>query len=257
VCIVALLVFIKEPKNAVWVNFILGMANAITYLGLLVYFKSKYKLAFRIPLKNELTKITIENFYLTINGVSGNLQQSMIIFALGWGNSGLLGAYTLCDKIIGQCRNLLSTIGSAIYPGAVHIYKQSILQWAAYRRKLKYSISALFFAGGVVIFILADFIVYVLLKQHNADAVIILRIMAFVPVISSFNVFSILDILLKKNNVYLFNISLALFAISTLIAFIATHIGSYFLVGGFMIIIEACAWMMYEFAVKLPSKQNA
>ncbi len=256
-CILALLVFIKGPSDAVWVNFILGTANVITYLVLMVYFGSAFKLTFNLPLKKELMKIGKDNFYLTINNISVNLQQSIIIFALPrWGYAILLGPYTLCDRIIGQCRNLLITISNAIYPNAAHTYQQSTALWNVYRRKTKYLIAAVFFAGSMLIFILAGFIVFTLTKEYNPTAILILRIMAFVPTISALNVFNVLDQLLKNNNVFIFRIAVVLFIISLIVAFISLNIGNYIVIGAFTLIVETSAWLLYEYIIKKTSLQN-
>jgi O-antigen/teichoic acid export membrane protein len=256
-CISTLLIFIKGPGDAIWVNFILGTANVITYLVLTFYFGTKYKLGFYLPKSNEMLKIGKDNFYLTVNNISVNLQQSIIIFALPrWGYAVLLGPYTLCDRVIGQCRNLLITLSNALYPNAVHLYKQSVDSWYKYRRKTKYLVAGVFFAGSVLIFVLADFIVFFLTKEHNATAVLFLRIMAFVPTISALNVFNVLDQLLKNNNFYIFRIAIVLFAVSLLVAFVLLNVGNYVLIGAFTLIVETSAWLMYEYIIKKPSLQN-
>jgi O-antigen/teichoic acid export membrane protein len=258
VCVFTLVVFIKGPGNAVWVNFILGMANVITYLMLMVHFKSRFKLPFYFPSKAGLLKTGKENFYLTVNNISGNLQQSIIIFALPrWGYAVLLGPYTLCDRIIGQCRNLLIIVSNAVYPNAAIVYQESAALWNVYRRKTKYLLEAVFFAGAILIFVMADFIVFTLSKEHNATAVLFLRIMAFVPTISALNVVNILDQLLKKNNVYIFRIAMVLVGISLIVAFVLLNIGNYRLIGAFTLIIEASSWLLYEFIVRKTSLQNA
>jgi O-antigen/teichoic acid export membrane protein len=258
VCILALLVFIKNPGDAIWVNFILGTANVITYLVLMIYFGSAFRLSLHLPVKKELLKIGKDNFYLTINNISVNLQQSIIIFALPrWGYAVLLGPYTLCDRIIGQCRNLLITISNAVYPNAAHIYQQSWAMWNVYRRKTKYLIAGVFFTGSILIFILADFIVFILSKEHNSTAILFLRIMAFVPAVSALNVLNVLDQLLKNNNIYIFRIALALFIISILVAFLSLNIGNYLLIGAFTLIVETSAWLLYEYIIKKTRLQNA
>ncbi|MDB5002329.1 MAG: putative polisoprenol-linked O-antigen transporter [Mucilaginibacter sp.] len=254
--VIALLLLIKGPADAVWVNFILGTGNIITYFGLLIYLAVKLKLSFNTPLKTDLLKIGKDNFYLTVNNISANLQQSIIIFALKWNNSGLLGAYTLADRVIGQCRNLLNIVTNAMYPNAVNLYKQSTAMWGVYRKKSKYLFAGVCFAGALVIFVLADFIIYTLSKKHDADAVMILRVMAFVPVISALNVFSMLDMLLKSKNLYIFKIAILLVFVAALVAFTLVTIGNYLLIGGFTIIIECCAWVMYEYVIKKSSINN-
>jgi O-antigen/teichoic acid export membrane protein len=256
--IVAILIFIKSPHDAIWVNFILGGANSITYVGLLVYFASQYKLGFKLPSRQEMLKIGKDNSYLTINNISVNLQQSIIIFAMPrWGYAALLGPYTLCDKIIGQCRILLITVSNAIYPNAARLFQQSTGLWNIYRKKTKYLLAAVFFAGSILIFILADFIVFVLSKEHNPTAVLILRVMAFVPIMSALNVLNVLDQLLKNNTVYIFRIAVYLFILSVVVAFALVNIGSALVIGSFTLIIETSAVLMYEYAIKKPYTQNA
>jgi O-antigen/teichoic acid export membrane protein len=253
--VIAIIIFINGPETAGWVNFILGCGNAVTYLCLLVYMARRFKLIFKLPAKADLLKIGKDNFYLTVNNISANLQQSVIVFALEWSNLGLLGAYTLCDRIISQCRNLLNIVVNAVYPTAVNLYQQSSLAWDAYRKKSKYLFAGVFFAGAVLIFILADFIIFILSKKHDADAVMVLRVMAFVPVVSAFNVFSVLDMLLKNKNIYIFKIALGLVCIGVLAAFGLVSIGNYLLIAAFTLIIELCALAMYEYVIKkIPAK---
>jgi O-antigen/teichoic acid export membrane protein len=256
IAVAVIFLFIKTPANAAWVNFILGTGNIITYVGLLIYFVNRFKLHFNVPLKMELKQVAKDNFYLTINNISANLQQSIIIFALEWINSGLLGAYTLADRFIGQCRNLLNIVTNAVYPNAVNLYKQGADVWAAFRKKYKRLFAGVFFAGALLIFVLADFIIFILSKKHNPDAVMILRVMAFVPVISALNVFSMLDMLLKSKNLYIFKIAILLVFVAALVAFTLVSIGNYLLIGGFTIIIECCAWVMYEYVIKKSSVKN-
>lgn len=256
--IVAVLIFIKNPGDALWVNFILGGANTITYLGLLIYFGSKYKLGFNFPSAQELFKIGKDNFYLTINNISVNLQQSIIIFALPrWGYAALLGPYTLCDKIIGQCRILLITVSNAIYPNAARLFQQNTGLWNVYRKKTKYMLAGVFFAGSIFIFALADPIVFILSKEHNATAIVILRVMAFVPIMSALNVLNVLDLLLKNYTNYIFHIAILLFIQSVIVAFILVNIGGALVVGAFTLVIETSAVLMYEYAIKKPFPQNA
>lgn len=255
--ILALIFFIRGPADAPWVNFILGMGNIITYVCLLVCFCLIYKLPFYQPVSTELLKIGKNNFYLTINNISVNLQQSIIIFALPrWGREILLGPYILCDKVIGQCRNLLITISNALYPNAAQVYKQSTGLWNVYRRRAKYLLAGVFFAGSILIFILADFIVFTLSKEHNATAVAFLKIMAFVPAISALNMLNVLDQLLKNNTVYIFRIAVILFIIAIGVAFISLNVGNPLLIGAFTLIVETSAWLMYEYVIKKPPVQN-
>lgn len=258
IAVLAIMLFIKGPEDAPWVNLILGTGNVIIYAGLLIYFAYRFKLRFYIPTKSDLITIGTNNFYLTVNGLSANLQQSIIFFALKYSHSNLLGAYALSDRIIGQVRNTLNLIVNAVYPHATTIYQQNIALWNAYRQKSKYLFAGVFLIGAFLIYIFADFIIYTLSATHDAKAIMILRIMAFVPVISALNVFSVLDMLLKNNNVAIFKIAIILVITAIVTALLLVGIGkNTLLVATFTLIIEASAWAIYEYVIIKSSKQNA
>jgi hypothetical protein len=249
---------VRQHQNAEWVNFALGTLNVLMYLVLWLFIRRSFNLSYYLSTKSDLLRIGRENFYLTVNNISVHLQQSIIIFALTeWGNTMLLGAYTLCDRIIGQCRNLLITISNAVYPKAVAVYNLSTAQWQAYRRKMKYSIAAIFFSGSVLIFFLADFIVFTLSKEHNHTATTLLKIMAAVPTISALNVLNVLDQLLKNNNRSIFSIALVLLVLSFIITYSLLQLNHVVLTGAFTVVIETCALLMYEYVVNKTDLKNA
>lgn len=250
--------FVKGANNAVWVNFILGAANVVTYTGLLMYLQRRFRLRFYLPSATDLVTITKANFSLTLNNISANLQQSVILFALKFYNSDMLGAYGLSDRVIGQCRNAFNIVSNAVYPKAVALYKFGEEQWSAFRKKMKTIFFLLALGGAGLIFIMADFIVYPILSNTpDASAALILRIMAFVPVISAFNVFSMLDLLLKQKRRAIFNIAIVLIGVATVVAYLSAYIANIYLIGAFTIIIEGTAWLMYEYTIKKSKKQHA
>lgn len=256
--VLAIMLFIKGPADAPWVNLILGTGNIIIYAGLLIHFALRFKLRFHIPAKSDILKIGKDNFYLTVNGLSANLQQSIIIFALKYSHSSLLGAYALSDRIIGQVRNVLNLVANAVYPHAAAIYQQNIKHWKSYRKKSKYLFAGMFLIGALLIYVFADFIIYALSTTHDTNAIMTLRIMAFVPVISAFNVFSVLDMLLKNNYVAIFKIAIILVFTAILTAFLLVGIGkNTLIIASFTLIVEAIAWAMYEYVIIKSSKKNA
>ena len=115
---------------------------------------------------------------------------------------------------------------------------------------------ALFFAGGLITFVLADLIIDILSDRPDVTAILFLRIMAFVPVISVLNTINTLDQLIKKHNVYIFRIATLLLVISTLLAVVLTTTGNVFLIGAFTVIVEICGCLMYEYVITKPSVQH-
>ena len=258
ISILSLVIFIKSSADAGWVNFILGLAGVTTYVGLLIYAVKEFKLTFSFPVKSDLLKLGKDNFYLTANNISVQLQQSIMIFALGHlGNPEWLGAYALCDKVIQTCRMLIISVSNAIYPKSVQIYQQGAHIWELYRKKTKWLITGVFFMGSLSIFVLADFIIYVISGQRDHTAVIFLRIMCLVPTVASLNFLNVIDQLLKNNTAYIFRIAIILLGVSLLLAYVLFHSGWYILFGSFTLILEICGLIMYEYTIKKPARNNA
>ena len=255
--VAAIFVFVTGADNAAWVNFVLGSANVITYTGLFLYLHKRFKLQFYLPSTNDLIAISKANFSLTLNNISANLQQSVIFFALGFFNSPLLGAYSLSNRVIGQCRNAFNIVSNAVYPKAVATYKLSEEQWMIFRKKMKNIFGLIALGGAAVIFVMADLIVFILTKQHDPDTILIIRVMAFVPIISAFNVFSMLDLLLKQKRRNIFNIGVVLMVVAAVVAYLSAYCGNIYLIGAFTIFIEGTAWLMYEYVIKKTKTQNA
>ncbi len=254
VTLIIIVLTVHGADDALWVNFILGTANVITYIVLLIHFVFRHQLQFTVPAKPALQKMAKDNFYLTVNNASANLQQSVIIFALSkWSTPGILGAYAISDRFIGQIRNMLNIVGNSIYPKAVHLYAEGETFWIVYRQKVKKVFMAIFFVGAVLVFLLADLIVFILSKQHDATAVLIMRTMACVPIISVLNTINTLDQLIKKHNVFIFRIATLLLAISTVTAIILAQSSSIILIGAFTIIVELSSCLMYEYIITKPS----
>jgi len=74
--------------------------------------------------------------------------------------------------------------------------------------------------------------------------------------VSALNVFSVLDMLLKSKNVYLFKIAVILIFVAAGVAFSLVATGNNLLIASFTLIIELSAWVMYEYVIKKSPVQN-
>ncbi|WP_214228877.1 oligosaccharide flippase family protein [Pedobacter sp. B4-66] len=249
--ITLVIIVIKGPDDAKWVNLIMGTSACLTYLALLGYAVIHYKLKLLIPKKHEMLKIGKENFYLTINSVSVQLQQSLMVFALAkWGSPTWLGAYSLCDKIIWSSRIMIIAVSNAIYPKAAQFYQEGPKLWEAYMKRMKGLMAIVFSFGSLLLFIMPGFFIHLISGEHNEMASNFLRIMAFVPAVAALNSLNVVDLLLKNNTRSIFNISIILFIIACITCFLLIQSRSYHWLGLYTLIVECSALMMYEYVIK-------
>lgn len=256
--IVLVIIFIKGPNDSQWVNFIMGTSSTLIYAFLLGYAIFKNSLTPYLPSRQEMMQIGKENLYLTINNLSVHLQQSFIIFAIAkWGHPAILGAYTLCDKIIWSSRVIIISISNAIYPKATQLYQEKAKLWEVYQLRMKKILFLFFFSGSLFLCLFSNQIIYIIAGETNHLASLLLKFMAFLPTLAALNSLNVLDLLIKNEIVYIFRIALFLILISSTLAFILVKGEHYTWLGIYTLLVELAALLMYEYTIKKSNQSEA
>lgn len=249
--IIFVILLIKGPEDSEWVNFIMGCSSVLIYTSLLLYAIVKNRLYLYTPSAKEMMKIGKENLFLTINNISVHLQQSFIIFAIAkWGNPAILGAYTLCDKIIWSSRVIIISISNAIYPKAAQLYQEKAKLWELYQFRMKKILFMFFFIGSLLLCIFSSQAILIIAGEPNELASTLLRYMAFLPTLAALNSLNVLDLLIKNEIVSIFRIALILIVISSSLALFLVKSEYYTWFGAYTLVIEFCALLMYEYTIK-------
>ena len=248
--IAAIFIFIQGNKDAIWINFIIGSLNCLAYIFLIVWGISKYKIKYSMPQKGILLNLFKSNFYLVGNNISVHLQQSLLIFAINiFGNPLWLGAYAICDKIIGAVKTLISTLSNSMYPRAIALYKQGEQEFLGYKRRMKTWISLSFLAFSILLSFLSPYVILFLNGQPDENAENLLRIMAFLPFLAALNVFNVLECLIRNDNVLIFRIAMILLILDTGLAWTIVSNDQLIYLGAYSLIIETGALLLYEFSI--------
>jgi len=251
-------IFIQGREDAIWINFIIGGLNCLAYLFLLIWGVNCFQINFQKPQASTLLSLFKNNFYLVGNNISVHLQQSLLIFAINiFGNPLWLGAYAICDKIIGAVKTLISTISNSIYPRAVDWYKQGEQAFLNYKRRMKKLISLSFLLFSILLSIFAPYVILILNGQANENASILLRIMAFLPFIAALNVFNVLECLIRNDNKLIFRIAMILLILATVLAWAIVSNNKLFYFGIYSLIIEIIALLIYELSISKKYGQNS
>ena len=254
--IALILLFVQGPKDSILVNFILGISSVLIYVYLLFYIlKNKY-FHLKAPSIVELKGIGKENLHLTINSVSVQLQQSLMIFLLArMNNPLLLGSYSLCDKVVWSVRMLIVSISISIYPKSAQLLAEGIEFWKAYKKRFKKLITFSFLSLSVFLFVFSDLIVLILSGEHNTMASNFLKMMALVPTVSALNSLNVIELLIKKENEILSKTAIFLSILSLIVAWLLTTHFSTKWTGSYTIIIELISLIIYEYLIRRSSKR--
>ena len=117
---------------------------------------------------------------------------SNVVFLGFLTNPVTVGHFSGAKKIIDNITQLISPISQAVYPHISKLVTQSPKEVKQFLKKVLLILGGGTFIGSVFIFIFADFVVEILLGSGYEQSVLLLRIMAFLPlIIAMSNVFGI------------------------------------------------------------------
>jgi O-antigen/teichoic acid export membrane protein len=241
-----IIVLIHANTPGWWVNFYLGMSSTLVFIPLLVYIVRQYRLTqYRITVV-AMRQFLQHNFFLTGNNLFVQLQQSFFLFTLsGVAPPLVLGAYSLCDKIVWSFRLLIIAFSSAIYPRAAILFREQKEQWVSYKTTINGWLAVCFLVAAGGLLWLAPWIVTLLTGKPDALTTLYVRSIAFVPFVAALNAMNVIDLLVKNRYHYLFIIGAILCSIAILVSFLFARVGKENWYGYYPITIEVCSLPLY------------
>lgn len=125
-----------------------------------------------------------DGWHIFISGIFTSFYTLSVTFILGvFSNDQVVGYYSLSAKVVGVVSGIFSPLNGAIYPYVSNMLKTSKDQAKSVINKiLTYSTGIMIFFS-TLIFIFAKTIVYLLASQEYEKSIVILRMLAFLPVI--------------------------------------------------------------------------
>lgn len=254
--LVLILILIKNTEDAILVNLILGSSSCLVFTYLLVIISKEKDFKLNIPAFSEIRTIAVDNFHLTINNASVQLQQSIMIFVLARIHLPLvLGAYSICDKVIWSARMLIISISMAIYPKSVQVFAEGTASWRNYKTKFRKLITIAFMGLSISLFIFSDLVIYILSGTHNSVASNFLKMMALVPTIAALNSLNIIELLIKKENTTLSKTAIFLACFAFLMTWLLTSFAATKWFGIYTLSIEITALFIYEYLINKSEKR--
>jgi len=251
VSIVLIVLFVHAAPQADMVNFFMGMPSLFFYIVLILFAAKKYHIHFRYPHLSDLKKLLKENFSLVFNSVSVHLQQSFFLFTLSYaGNPLVLGAYSLCDKLIGASRLVISSFATTVFPRAVNMFNNNPVTWYQNKKKLNMLLTVVFLIAGLILFLMPGLIISIISGQRNELSESYLRIIALTPLFISLNALNVIELLIENAFSVILKISFIILVLSVLVSlfFVWMNIPKFF--AFYPLIIETSCLIIYVYFIK-------
>lgn len=206
--LMGIVLFIHEPEQARWVNFLLGGSALGINILLLLYIHYELEIRFYKPRFIQVFSSLKENLLLFLSNMASHISINGGLIVLSFFSAAAtLGMFSLAERITMVLRMLPALIIQAIYPNASKLYENNQPQFFKFLKKTY--LIALFLGTGLSIFTFfaAPFIVQVLAKETLEEAVLFLKILAFVPFLACLNIINVTMLLVTDQKDQLFKAS--------------------------------------------------
>jgi O-antigen/teichoic acid export membrane protein len=212
---------IKQADQGAWVNFLMGMTNVLLYSFLVAkeYFFKRI-IWVKVSLQH-YRQFFINNSFLVGNNMTVYLQQSIFLFAISsTGQAAVLGAYSLCDKLIWTFRIIMVAFLNAIYPKGVVLYAQSPLIWYQFKLKINRLMGGLFLVWAIGQYFMADTVIFLVAGKPNTLATHYLQWMSLVPLLIAMNLLNVLELYMEKKNKVIFQLGIGIMSFAAIMAYL-------------------------------------
>ena len=246
-----IVLFIKTPKDATYVNFIFGFTALMVYtvFWIIIYKKEKIKWVW-VSIHN-IKKRFIENFQFFISSIAGHVSiHGGLIILASFVNNTVLGEFALAQKIALLMRMMPVFFTQAVLQKATILFKKDKTEFNSYINQIFIVGLSITFVMGLSVIILSKWIIFLFAGSHVIYSQTILKILAFIPFLSMLNFNNMIKILVNEKKHLLSRASW----VTAIIMLILAIIGSYYY-GGYglsiaLVLTEIMSFIVYSKLLK-------
>ena len=194
-----IVLFIKRPEDATYVNFLFGITALIVYTvsWIIIYKKEKIKWVW-VSIHN-IKKRFVENFQFFISSIAGHVSiHGGLIILANFVNNSVLGEFALAQKIALLMRMVPVFFTQAILQKASILFKSDKTEFNRYVNRIFIIGLSITFAMGLIAIIFSKWIIFLLAGSQVLYSEAILKILAFIPFLSMLNFNNMIKILVDE-----------------------------------------------------------
>jgi len=246
-----IVLFIKTPKDATYVNFIFGFTALMVYIvfWIIIYKKEKIKWVW-VSIHN-IKKRLIENFQFFISSIAGHVSiHGGLIILASFVNNTVLGEFALAQKIALLMRMMPVFFTQAVLQKATILFKKDKIEFNGYVNQIFIIGLSITFGMGLIAIILSKWIIFLFAGSYVTYSQTVLKILAFIPFLSMLNFNNMIKILVDEKKHLLTRATW----ITAIIMLISATIGSYYY-GGYglsiaLVLTEIVSFIVYSKLLK-------
>lgn len=177
-------VFVRKVSDYYIVPLLTSLGYIVVGIISLIVIKKKFNVNFEFQSINTIKYHLKEGWHIFISNILTSFYTVSATFILGlFSNNQVVGYYSLADKIVRIVSNMFSPINGAIFPFISKVVKTSKVKAKVLINKVLIYSTTIMFLISTLIFIFAKNIILFISTTEFEQSIIILRILAFLPVV--------------------------------------------------------------------------
>lgn len=220
-----IILFIKAPKDAIYVNFLFGLTALIVYFAFWIIIYKKEKIKWVWAGVYNIKKRLIENFQFFISSIAGHVSiHGGLIVLASFVNNTILGEFALAQKIALLMRMVPVFFTQAILQKATILFEKDNIEFNSYVKRIFIIGLSITFVIGLIVIIFSKWIIFLLAGSYVVYSETILKILAFIPFLSMLNFNNMINILVDEKKHLLTTATW----VTAIVMLILATIGSYY-----------------------------
>lgn len=187
---VGIFIFVQEQADYLRVPLLTSLGTIFAGVWSLYLVKKEFNITFswRAPiLTPKIIKTQLyDGWHVFISGVAINIYTVSTTFILGiFANNTVVGYFAAADKLVGVAKGLCGPILQAIYPLTSRKIHQNKEAGIVFIKKVALIIGSVMLAVSLLLFLFAEPVVYWLLGEQYRESVLLIKIMSFLPFLTT------------------------------------------------------------------------
>ena len=186
---VLIFILITEPSDFIYVPVFYSMGNIVSGLFAISIMYRKFKIRFTYPVNFNFLEELKKGWYVFLSNFAINTYINSNLFILGlFASNVVLGYYSIADKILYACRQILNVFFNATYPQACQKILDSHLELKLFFKKYFSPFLIFILILSLSLFIMAEPITVFFSGTSVPEIIFAIRLLSFVPVIVCLNI---------------------------------------------------------------------
>jgi PST family polysaccharide transporter len=197
---------VTDPSQSYLANFFLGGTAFLANSGLLLYIHFALKIRFQWPRFAVIWQSWKDNVLLFFSGMTAHLAVNGGVIVLSFfATAEVLGLYGMAERVAMVLRIAPTLITQAAYPRASILFYSDTNGFYAFVSKVQWASLVLGAGVSTLVHVFASGIIQLVAGDNLEGAVLILKILAFLPFFAGLNIGNMLIILVTDRKKILFH----------------------------------------------------